>query len=464
MFMMVRMRMAIIKRPTISMYWNEKDGDPFIRQTMSRKLYWMISIALCMYDPQMAAVILEAILALETDNSFKCRTILDKLNEACSMFWHVGLHIALDESIVAMYHRSLLKQKFRNKVITVGARFFKVGNEFGYVFLNILDCQYTQQQYSKYDEVDRKGSQIVLYCLDQLGLLNSANATVLYIDTYYMSLMLSVILKQKNVYVNGTLRKNAADKPKNCTLKNGQKLLKGEFELYTNVRVQGHDIEPNSIFLVSMHDTKIFQHATTIPHNPGDIVDKSAEHKEQIDAETEFASLQEQLYDNRRNELLLKDKKRLQNLCRQNSLPVHRNKLDLVDRLLEHEFSTQNIGSTSTSNTEKSNDNITVTTAKKIKHDKTSSKQLQQKQNKYKTKTKTNKNTQTKSNSKAKHKKTKSKSSNKKSSKSTGELRLNVDTEDETSTTDSDDQSTAKITEPIIIHAMTVPELKNKPN
>ena len=227
--------MAICFRPTISSYWNDRHGDPVIKKLMSRSFYIRICKALSMYDPFMNPNKRNQMSANQTDNSYKCREMIDALNKTCMYFFHIGAHLSLDESIVPMHNRTTISQKFRNKVITKGARFFKIANPLGYVFLNVLDCQYTRMQYDQFQDQSRKGSKIVLYCLKQCGLIQKrtrvAFAHVIYMDTYYMSIPLThyLLKKHPNIYLNGTLRGNAAGKPPKYDTINDRKMVKSKF-------------------------------------------------------------------------------------------------------------------------------------------------------------------------------------------------------------------------------------------
>ena len=331
-YVLVQIRMAICYRPTISSYWDEHHGDSVIKKLLSRPLYNILSQALCMYDPFMSKSKRDKMSKNPTDNSFKCREMLEALNNTCAYFHYIGAHLSLDESIVPMHNRTTLSQKFRNKVITKGARFFKIANPLGYVFLNILDCQHTRNEYEKFADVNRKGSKIVLYCLEKLGLLKKrrriAFAHVIYMDTYYMSIPLThYLLKQYNgIYLNGTLRGNAVGKPSNYDNINGKKMVKGDLQMWTD--------PDQEMFLTSWFDTKLFQHVTSVPHNPEDFVSKTINTDVDIDIKSNVeTSLAEkfEVYNS-------KTKAQLQTLCVQRTIPKHGKKSDLIDRLLDHDF------------------------------------------------------------------------------------------------------------------------------
>ena len=331
-FVLVQIRMAICFRPTISSYWNDQHGDPVIKKLMSRSFYIRICKALSMYDPFMNPNKRNQMSANQTDNSYKCREMIDALNKTCMYFFHIGAHLSLDESIVPMHNRTTISQKFRNKVITKGARFFKIANPLGYVFLNILDCQYTRIQYDQFQDQSRKGSKIVLYCLKQCGLIQKrtrvAFAHVIYMDTYYMSIPLThyLLKKHPNIYLNGTLRGNAAGKPPQYDTINGKKMVKGDLQMWTN--------PDTNLFLLSWFDTKLFQHITSVPHNPNDMVSKTI--NDDIDNEIE-TKVNENL-DEKYEDYCSKTKKELQDICAQRALPKYANKQDLVDRLIEYDY------------------------------------------------------------------------------------------------------------------------------
>ena len=331
-YVLVQIRMAICYRPTISSYWDEQHGDVVIKKLISRPLYNILSQALCMYDPFMKKSKRDKMSANQTDNSFKCREMLEALNFTCVYFHYIGAHLSLDESIVPMHNRTTLSQKFRNKVITKGARFFKVANPLGYVFLNILDCQHTRIEYDKFADVNRKGSKIVLYCLDKLGLLKKrrrvALAYVIYMDTYCMSIRLThYLLKHYNgVYLNGTLRGNAAGKPLNYDNINGKKMVKGDLQMWTDPDQQ--------LFSASWFDTKLFQHVTSVPHNPDDFVSKAINK----DIDIEIRSKVEKSLESKFEEYNSQTKAQLKTSCVQQAIPKHGSKQNLVDRLLDYDF------------------------------------------------------------------------------------------------------------------------------
>ena len=361
-YVLVQIRMAICYRPTISLYWDEHHGDPVIKKLLSRPFYNMISQALCMYDPFMPKHKREKMSKNQTDNSYKCREMLEALNFTCVYFHYIGAHLSLDESIVPMHNRTTLSQKFRNKVITKGARFFKIENPLGYVFLNILDCQHTRNEYEKFADVQRKGSKIVLYCLETLGILKKhrrvAFAHVIYMDTYYMSIPLThYLLKQYNgIYLNGTLRGNAVGKPLNYDTIDGKKMVKGDLQLWTD--------PDQELFLASWFDTKLFQHVTSVPHNPDDFVSKVVNK----DVDIELRAKIETSLTHKFEEYNLKTKAQLQTLCVQRAIPKHGRKPDLIDRLLDYDFFLSLTGEVVASNTNvqddnklsKSNDSINV--------------------------------------------------------------------------------------------------------
>ena len=293
---------------------------------MTRNLYDMISKAICMYDPFISKKEVEKIRETETDNCFKALTLIEKLNDTCQKFFHIGKHLALDESIVPMYNVSTIVQTWKQKLYPKGARFFKVANVFGYALLSVLDCQRTRHEYAKYDQIETKGGKIVLYCLDKLGILNKKYGHVIYMDTYYMSVALAAFLLMNIVYLNGTLRANAADKPDDCDIKNGQPIEQGEYQMWTD--------EHMDLFFVSMYDTKLFYHLTSVPHQHDDVIDKS----EQSKREEAEKNRQEELLDEKLTQFTCSTKSELQKLCQKRRLSENANKDVLIEALLEYEY------------------------------------------------------------------------------------------------------------------------------
>ena len=332
-WILVKMQMAITPLPTVSMYWNQKYGNKNVQSLMSRNLYVLIERAICAYDCLLDDDTINELKETETDNSWKCRELMEKLNETCLFFFKIGIRVALDESIVPLQNRTLLQQTFRNKPVTHGCRIFRLANEYGYVLFSLLDSQNTRAKLKQFDrDIDNQGGKIVLLLLLLAGITGKL-FTVLFTDTYYTSIRLTHLLacRDKPIFLNGTLRKNAADKPEDCSSINGKSMERGD--------IKCHKSKDNKLFLATMFDTKLFSHITSVPSDPSNLVPttkharkiEDAETLRLIEIETELEQAMKQ-YKSIRTDAL---RSKLKELGISGS---YQYRGDIIDRLYEHHY------------------------------------------------------------------------------------------------------------------------------
>lgn len=206
------MLMGVVDKPTVKMYWSTKEfvSTPIFGKTMSRDRFMLISRYLHFADNTTADA---------ADKLRKIRPLYDMITTAFHSVCDPGEHISIDEALLRFFGRLGFKTYIANKPAKYGMKSYKVCDPLGYTYKFQL---YTGASTDTEENSEYKGVVKVVMELmkDYLG-----NYHRLWMDNWYNSPELFLLLLQNKVYAAGTLRLNRRGVP--SELKKKKKRNKG---------------------------------------------------------------------------------------------------------------------------------------------------------------------------------------------------------------------------------------------
>ena len=332
--------MGFNPKPRLKDHWDKNFGTETVKLLLGRKEFMMIRKALVFRDPRLDEQRLRADPDAESDHSYKFRFMFEDLNNVCQYFMHWPQRVACDENIIALFNRTMLKQKIRAvKPRPVGIRCFDFANEWGYVFVTVMDCKHTRKELEKYSHLlERHRPRIVLYLCELVSIYRKPGSKI-FVDTYYNNVPLQLYLGSRQIFVNGTMQSGFQHRPSNYN-KNGNKLLaKGESKYYTGfvnnkaaLKYEYLHKNPTTLHLQVAFDQKIFLHLTNEPCDPQKMEFTSLGAKRH---EKQEASLNAHIQNKREEYSAMSYKHELRPLCRSKGIAIRNRKDVLIDQLLD---------------------------------------------------------------------------------------------------------------------------------
>lgn len=209
----ILLKMALIQMPRYRMYWSASTKCSAVTDVMSVNRFDQIKRSIHFNNN------LEMPKRGEPnyDKLYKVRPLVDSVTEKCNRLEQEE-HQSLDETIIPTKVKSSLKQYVPNKPHKWGIKVFTRAGSSGLVYhIEIYQGQ-TSNTDGKVENVIRRMSS---------GIPNDLNHK-LFMDNWFTTLSMMITLKERGIFVTGTIRSNR--------LKGGEKLLKTNKELQNQER------------------------------------------------------------------------------------------------------------------------------------------------------------------------------------------------------------------------------------
>lgn len=193
--------MGIVDLPSLDSYWR-RDAPyraSYVQSRFTRKRFEDIlhHLHIADNDEEGAA----------EDPSAKFGKFLDLLNSVCKQAWNLHFKFSIDEAMVPFQGRLKFLQYAPDKPEKWGIKMFKLVDEAGYMFC----CDvYTGARTDKEEDE----SSIERMVMNLVEPLTGQKPYHLYCDNYYTGVPLALWLKERSIYITGTLRTNRKFIPK----------------------------------------------------------------------------------------------------------------------------------------------------------------------------------------------------------------------------------------------------------
>lgn len=205
------MLMGLVQKPDMKLYWATKEliHTPAFPKVMTRDRYMEINRYIHFADNATADT---------NDKLHKIRPYYEAVTKAFSSVYEPGEHINIDEALIRFFGRLGFKTYIANKPAKYGLKAYKLCDTAGYTFKFDLYTGNTQTNDSVYKGVTK----VVMDLLQNyLG-----SGRKVWMDNYYNSPELFLLLQQHKTQAAGTLRINRRGVP--AVLKKKKKRNKGE--------------------------------------------------------------------------------------------------------------------------------------------------------------------------------------------------------------------------------------------
>ena len=251
--------------PKIKMrkHWNKDHGTPFIKGLVALKpfeRYWNLFTSYDCFGNY------NDIIEIEKDNSFKARFLLGDLNRTSQYFMHWAQKLALDEIIVELFNRTVLRKHIKGKPHPDGIPLYGLANQDGYIYLSIMKCENFKNVMNQFTDIVKEERPRIVLAMLHLAKLFGKVGLQLYTDNYYGNIKVAFYLGLQGIYWYSTLNRSAVNRPKNSDKLNGELLQHGETRLFkgsynpkSNVKKFDYLVNnPNSVYFRATCDSGIF--------------------------------------------------------------------------------------------------------------------------------------------------------------------------------------------------------------
>lgn len=179
----------------------------------------------------------------ENDKMAKVRPLIDMLNAKFLQYAPIEKEISIDESMVPYYGRHGCKQHIRGKPIRFGFKMWIAATRLGY-------CLIVDPYQGRSERVETGlGRYVIKKLITKVQEEYPDTVFSVYCDNFFTGLPLVSELKEKNVFLTGTVRNNRIE---NCPLKDMKKCQKEERGYY-DYQLD----ETNGICAVRWHDNSV---------------------------------------------------------------------------------------------------------------------------------------------------------------------------------------------------------------
>ncbi|KAG0431254.1 PiggyBac transposable element-derived protein 4 [Dictyocoela muelleri] len=233
-FVAINIYMGIDKKPELKNYWikcTNTYGSKFVQQNMSYSRYTEINKCLSLSS------IKKGFKHEKRDIDDSTKKIINYLNELFNSLYSPNQELSIDEGICKYQGRYSFKTYMPNKPIKVGMKFYILADSKTSFVLNFR--LYTRKYLSIKDTVQ-----------DLLKNHTGKNHT-LYMDNYYNSFDLAKILREKKIFVCGTMRMNRGEPPEFAIMK--KKMKRGDISV----------LQKENINLMLWYDKKVICYIST---------------------------------------------------------------------------------------------------------------------------------------------------------------------------------------------------------
>lgn len=242
-FLGIALMMGLVRKPRIEFYWTETDLylTPAFSKIMTRNRFSLLLKFLHFSDNASKPE------GDDRDRLYKIREIYDLLTESFQAAYEPGEHVVIDEGMIRWFGRGF-RTYLPSKRAKYGMKAYKLCDESGYTYKFQL---YTGKSELADDQIQGLPG-LVMNLMD--GLLERGR--VLYMDNYYNSPTLALMLHKRETHVVGTLRMNRKGLPKDLTK---QKLKRGDLVFRTCPPITvfvWHD-KRDVNFITTLHDASM---------------------------------------------------------------------------------------------------------------------------------------------------------------------------------------------------------------